>query len=619
MCGIAGFVGKGNEEVIRAMTNTLSHRGPDDENYYIDGETHFGFRRLSIIDVVSGRQPISNEDGTVVVMFNGEIYNYQALQKEVQALGHHLKTKSDTEVIAHLYEEVGEKVFEKLQGMFAIALWDKKKRQLLLARDRLGKKPLYYSLRNGTLIFGSEPKALLKYPDFKRSINQDALSLYLGYEFVPTPYSIYENIHKLEEGSFLRFANGSYDIKRYWDITLEDKLEKTLQENIKKLDTLLGDAVASRLVSDVPLGVYLSGGLDSSTIAWYAQKASKRPINTFSIAFDEKSYDESAYARMVAGHIGSYHHEERLTITRALDMVEKSASFFDEPLADASLLPTMLLAQFSRKHVTVALGGDGGDELFLGYPNFRAHKLQNIYRRFPSILGKNIIPWLVSRLPSSDDYFSFPFKAKRFLRGQNEEPLIQDLFWRGSFSPDEKRALLLHPLAKDLSLELIRERLSGIYSNDFFQKLSYLYLKQYLMDDVMVKVDRASMAFSQEVRAPFLDSRVVEFAANLPTSFKLHNSEEKYILKKLMAGRLPAGIINRPKKGFGVPVSAWLRKELRPLCEEFFSKSYLEKQGIFQPKIVEHLYRGHLKRRADHRKELWTLLTFQLWYNKWSR
>lgn len=619
MCGITGFTGSGNDADIRRMAGTIAHRGPNDETFFHAGDTRFGFRRLSIIDLEGGRQPLWNEEKTVAVIFNGEIYNFQTLRDELLAKGHRFTTKSDTEVIVHLYEEEGERLFVRLDGMFAIALYDIPKKRLLLARDRLGKKPLYYAALHDVFLFASEPKAILAHPSFKKELDIDALNLYLSYEFVPAPRSIYKNMYKLEPGSYLVRENGKTRMESFWHLAFKKEPERTEVECIKTLDELLAEAVRARLVSDVPLGVYLSGGIDSSLVAWYAARESRTPLETFTVSFTEGGYDETRYARMVAEQLKTKHREEHLSSSRALRYLDTAIEIFDEPLADAAVLPSLLLAEWSKRHITVALGGDGGDELFLGYQNIPAHILHRAYRALPQLLKRGVIRPLVNRLPTDDAYFSLPFKAKRFVKGDESATLFeQDLAWRGSFGPDEKERLLMPDVMRGNIAECeLARRAAEAGTNDFFQTLTYLYLKQYLADDVLVKVDRASMAFGQEVRAPLLDYRLAEFAVNLPVGMKFRRMKGKYLLRKVMDGRLPTDILRRPKKGFGVPVAEWLRTDLKPLADKFFAPEYLARQGLFNPLYIAELYGRHLARRGDYRKELWTLLVFQLWYNRW--
>ncbi|MDD5110214.1 MAG: asparagine synthase (glutamine-hydrolyzing) [Patescibacteria group bacterium] len=622
MCGIAGYVGQGNEDILRKMTSVIAHRGPDDEGFFIAGNVGLGFRRLSIIDLTGGRQPMFNETKTVAVVFNGEIYNFRDLKNELTRAGHRFSTQSDTEVIVHGYEQWGSEVFARCNGMFAVAVWDGGSNQLILARDRLGKKPLYWGVWQGTLVFGSEPKALLQHPLVKREMDWQSLAQYLTHEYVPTPHSIYAGMRKLPEGCTCTYAPGREpEVTRFWDVKLQ-VTPVTLREALPRLDTLLSDAVRIRMVSDVPLGVFLSGGIDSSTVAYYAQAASSKPIKTFSIGFAEASFDESSHARRVAKHLGTEHYDQVLRPAQALELVPKISDLCDEPLADASLIPTYLLSKFAKNQVTVALGGDGGDELFLGYQTFQAEYLAQLLRFLPHGVRRHFVSRVPRLRPHSYDYFTFRDKMQRFLQGLGYPDDQRHLVWRGSFPPDRIGALLTDDA---------RERCRGDWISDptsrlpepgripRWSRLSYWYLKSYLMDDVLVKVDRASMYASLEVRAPILDYRLVEFAFSLPWPLKLHRYHTKFLLKRLMRDRLPVGIVSRRKQGFAVPIGAWLRGELKPLAQDLLSADALRHQGIFQPAVVQRLLSDHLDGRADNRKELWTLMCFQLWWQRWGK
>jgi len=436
MCGIAGFVGQGNEEILKKMTGSLERRGPDSEGFFIKDGIYFGHRRLSIIDLATGHQPIFNEDKTISIIFNGEIYNFKDLRKQLEKRGHKFYTQSDTEVIVHLYEDKGEDFLKELNGMVALALWDDKKEKLILARDRLGEKPLYYSFLGGKLIFASELKAILVHPQIKRELDFYSLAKYLNYEYIPFPQTIFKNIYKLGPGEYLIYQKGILEKKKYWDIGFNSKLKnrdsiygsegeeenevlfanqnsKLLEEEaMKGLEEHLERSVKMRLVSDVPLGIWLSGGIDSTAIAYYAQKNSPTPIKTFSIGFTDLSFDESKYARQAAEFLKTDHYEKVLTPRDCLDLIPQIFEFLDEPLADASIVPTYLLSKFTREKVKVALGGDGGDELFMGYPTFQAHQLAKIYQKLPYFLRKNLITPIVNHLPVSFNDFSFDFRLK---------------------------------------------------------------------------------------------------------------------------------------------------------------------------------------------------------------
>jgi len=625
MCGIAGYFGQGNRDILESMTRTLVHRGPDDEGFFVDANIGLGHRRLSIIDLSpAGHQPMPNETGTLQLVFNGEIYNHEALVRTLS--GHHrFIGRSDTEVILHLYEEIGEAVFSRLEGMFALALYDKTKEKVILARDRMGKKPLYYGVFGGTIIFGSELKALLKHPHFKKELDLRSLNKYLLYEYVPTPHSIFRNICKLEPATYLSFDGKTALKKKFWEISFdrlpEPKNAFTTAHAVKGLDATLDQAVKSRLMSDVPLGIFLSGGIDSSTVAYYAQKNSSTRIKTFSIGFREESFDESKFARQVAEHLGTEHHGKIMNADECMALVPSIAELLDEPLADASILPTFLLSRFTREHVTVALGGDGGDELFCGYDTFLAHRLADIYEKLPALLRKKLIEKFALNLPASFNNFSFDFKAKKFISGYYGSKQYRNQRWLGSFDRKARSALFAGDVWRELEKENefadidSYDREAG--TEDHYRQLIYQYLRTYMMDDVLVKVDRASMYNSLEVRAPFLDTAVVDLVNSLPTNYKLRRFTTKYILKKLMEDKLPKEIVYRQKKGFGIPLADWLAGGLRPFVSDLLSENKIKAQGLFNHEYINKILNDHFDRRADNRKLIWTLAVFQLWREKW--
>ena len=626
MCGIAGYYGQGNKDLLVKMTNALKHRGPDDAGFFVDEKVGLGHQRLSIIDLSSAaHQPMSNEDKTIWIAFNGEIYNFKELRSKLKNK-HTFTSSSDTEIILHLYEEMGVTALEQLEGMFAIALYDQKNKKLFLARDRMGKKPIYYSLVNNTLIFGSEIKALLNHSLIKKELNLSALNEYLLYEYVPTPNSIFKNIYKLEPGHFLEYDGDNLKKQKFWEINFQLSItnyQLRIIDAIKELDTRIDRAVQTRLVSDVPLGIFLSGGIDSSTIAYYAQKNSHQKIKTFSIGFKEDSFDESKYARLVARHLGTEHYEKILSAEDSLNLIPRIGELMDEPLADASIVPTFLLSKFTREHVTVALGGDGGDELFCGYDTFVAHRLAEYYEKIPRAIRQNLIEEVVKRLPTSFSNISFDFKAKKFISGFNIAKKYRHQHWLGAFDRDERKKLfqpdVWQQIEKENEFKAIDDYLVNVAQADYFNQLIYLYLRTYLMDDILVKVDRASMFNSLEVRAPFLDTAVVDFANSLPLPFKLHRLSTKYILKKLMAGKLPPSIINRKKKGFGLPIAQWIAGDLKSFTLEMLNENKIKKEGLFDYQYISKLLNDHFNRRADNRKLIWTLLIFQMWREKWLR
>jgi asparagine synthase (glutamine-hydrolysing) len=623
MCGICGIVGNDpvDRAVLERMTRTLVHRGPDDEGFHVarfeDGTAvGLGFRRLSIIDLESGNQPISNEDGSLQVVLNGEIYNFRTLREELESRGHRFATNADTEVIVHLYEEIGLRCVERLNGMFAFALWDEAERRLVLARDRFGKKPLYYADLGDSLLFGSELKALLEHPRCPRRLDFESVSRYLAVEYVPTPRSIFEGVRKLPAGHCLIRQEGTTSIEQYWDLSVDpDRTALSDDEYAERFRQHLRDAVRRRLISDVPLGAFLSGGIDSSSVvALMAEALPAGAVKTFSIGFDERSFDESSHARRVARHFGTEHHAELFTPRVMADLLPDVGDFMDEPFADASILPTYLLSRFTREHVTVALGGDGADELLAGYPTFLAERATTFYR-VPRRVHDHVLVPLADRLPVSTANFGFDFKVKRFLRGAKAPVELRHPIWLGSFTPEEQEALLLKDFADPF--DDWRQASDHAPSSDPIERLIYLYAKTYLQDDILVKVDRASMACSLEVRAPFLDVELVEFLARVPSRLKLRRFQTKRLLKLAMRDILPPGIATRPKKGFGIPIAAWFKGPLREALLDELAPDRLRRQGIFDAPIVQRLISEHMAGRRDHRKSLWTLYVFQLWHRRW--
>lgn len=627
MCGITGWATldanvpteDGATELLRSMCARMVHRGPDSEGVMTAQGVALGMRRLAIIDLQTGEQPAVSEDGRVSVILNGEIYNYQSLRAELEARGHSFRSASDTEVLPHLYEEFGTAMLDRLNGMFAFALWDARRRRLFLARDPFGEKPLYWGVFGGKLLFASEPKVLLAHPAVTTNINPDALRQYLAFDYVPAPLSIYQGIHKLPAAHALTLEDGKVETWSYWDVSYrkpataptEDEASETLRE-------LLADSVKMRLVSDVPLGVLLSGGVDSSAVAALAVRASAGTVKTFSISFAEKSFDESAYARGVADFLGTDHHEERLSANLAADLVGEIGSWMDEPLSDPSLIPTYLLCRFTRQHVTVALGGDGGDEIFAGYPMYYGHRVARAYERVPRALRRLAIEPAIRRLPVKTKNLSFDFKARRFVEGMRTDDLVaRHHVWFGSFAPRDQDRLLTQE-AKRASLPDVYADARALFNScdavELFERMQYLDTKLYLAEDILAKVDRASMAVSLEVRAPFLDRRVVEYAASLPANFKLRGKTTKYILKRAIDPLVPPFVTRRPKKGFGVPVAEWLKGRLRPLARDLLSPARLARHGLFDPAYVARLQDEHERGQANHRKLLWTLLVFELWH-----
>ncbi|MFN0124922.1 MAG: asparagine synthase (glutamine-hydrolyzing) [Blastocatellia bacterium] len=624
MCGIIGFINTArqhtaSEATARVMAAAIMHRGPDDDGFFLHNHVALGMRRLSIIDLAGGHQPIGNEDDTVHVVFNGEIYNFAPLRADLIARGHRFKTHSDTEVIVHLYEEYGDDLTRHLNGMFAFALWDEPRQRLLIARDRMGEKPLYYTLTDEALVFASELKALLQHPAVRRTPHLGALRKYLFYECVPAPFTMLEGVHKLPPAHRLIFAHGQVRTEEYWRLDYNvPRLDISEADAIAETQHRLREAVKMRLVADVPLGVLLSGGIDSSCIAALAAETAGERLKTFSIAFAEKSFDESAHARTVAAHLGTEHHEHCFTEREMLDIVPEIPRLLDEPLGDGSLIPTFLVSRFTRQHVTVALGGDGGDELFAGYPTYVAHRAAKLYGALPRFLRRGLIEPAVARMPVSTNNLSLDFRAKRFVRGAALPPGSRHQSWMGSYDEALQRQLFLPDVIQAWPDEQVFAEIRAFDNGNghgmtLTEKMMTLDARLYLAECVLFKVDRASMAASLETRAPFLDHTLIEFLAQLPVDLKLRGTTTKYLLKQAMRGKLPAEIIDRPKKGFGMPVARWVKGELRALVRDSLAPGRLQRHGIFNTGWVQQMLDEHELGRADHRKLIWTLLMFEMW------
>lgn len=623
MCGIAGFVGSPFDtqrarHVIRAMCQAIQHRGPDDEGYFLDPNVALGIRRLSIIDVADGHQPIGNEDESIWTVFNGEIYNFLSLREELLGRGHRFRTRTDTETIVHLFEEMGPDAVTRIDGMFAFAIWDTRRGALVLARDRMGKKPLHYTLIGEELIFGSELKAVLRHPRISPELSLGALARYLMHDYVPAPGTIFHNVYKLAPGHVLVYEDGHTRLSQYWDLPAPDERAGPSEvEAAAEIRQLLEAATRRRLISDVPLGAFLSGGIDSSAVvAMMAQNSSGR-IKTFHIGFDDKSFDESRHARHVAACLGTDHLQGIMTPRDVFDLIARVSDVVDEPMADASILPTYLLSCFTRQHVTVALSGDGGDELFGGYPTYQAHQVARFVDWIPRPL-LTLTRRATDRLPVSYANFSFDFKVKKFISGLGHPSEIRHAIWLGTFGLHELPGLLTPEAWSQIS---VADPFSDTHSHaqraggrDWLGRLLYLDAKLYLQDGVLVKVDRASMACSLEVRCPFLDRTIVEYVSRLPSTLKLRGLTTKYLLKRSLRGLLPEDILRRPKKGFGIPLGRWIRTDLRALFQEVLNPARIASQGIFRADVVHRLLTEHLEGHQNNRKHLWNLFVFQMWY-----
>ncbi|HWE25061.1 MAG TPA: asparagine synthase (glutamine-hydrolyzing) [Myxococcales bacterium] len=637
MCGICGDVDLSaapDEAAVRRMARALAHRGPDAEGFFLDGPAALGHRRLSILDLSGGVQPMVR-DG-VALVFNGQAYEHDDVRERLRAKGHSFTTRSDTEVVLRAYLEWGERFVEELHGMFAIALWDARRRKLVLARDRLGKKPLYYALASSAswtaasdgaasrVVFASELKAFAAHGGVPRELDREALAQYLAVEYVPAPHSIHRHVFKLPAAHVAVLDERGFRVRRYWELPCPSQERADEREAEEELVRLLDRAVARRLVADVPVGVFLSGGIDSTTIAALATRH-KEPLRTFSIGFTEESFDETPYALLASRRLGTQHSTERLSGGACLSLLPEAVASLDEPFADPSFLPTLLLSRFTRQSVKVALAGDGGDELFAGYDPFLAHRPAELFARLPQRMHR-ILRGAVERLPASSRNMSLDFRLKQFVRGASAPASLRHQAWIGSFVPAELSELL-HPdlrhhaspvvAYREVLAEAERGARAGVRAGSVDEALRF-YLGRYLADDILVKADRASMAASLELRAPFLDTHVVEFAARLPSKLKLSLTRTKVLLKRALRGTVPDEILARPKKGFGIPVAAWIRGPLRSMFEDLLSEAELRRAGLFEPRAARALLQRHLDGEADLRKPLWTLAMFQLWQHKWG-
>jgi len=608
ICGIASTRGAPDRDRLVAMSSTLVHRGPDSDGLVVDGPVGLAARRLSIIDLATGDQPVANEDGSVTVVQNGEIYNYRELRRELERAGHRFATQGDTEVLAHLYEEHGDAFARRLRGMFAVAIWDAGRRRLVLARDRFGIKPLLYRATAEGLEFASELRALPR-----GEIDLDALEAFLAFNAIPAPLTIFRDVRKLPPGHLLVWdEDGSLRLERFARPApppAEEVRSEDTAELAEELRSRLRDSVRAHLVSDVPVGVLLSGGVDSATLAALAAQESAEPLRTFSVGFAERSFDELGDARRVAERYGTRHRELLLRPDAAL-LLPALAAAFDEPFADSSALPTYLVSQLAAEDVKVALSGEGGDELFGGYYTYAADLLALRVGRLARLARP-----LVERLPSSSGKASFDYRAKRFVRAAHLPPLERHHGWKEIFAP-EARAELTGRRSTFDPVDPLRTRFAETEGAELLARLQDVDLGLYLVDDLLVKTDRASMAHSLEARVPFLDTVVTNLALALPTRHKVRGLAKKVLLRKAVEPLLPRSVVHGRKRGFSIPAAAWLRGELEPFARETLSPETLRRQGFFRPEVVTRLIDEHVARREDRSRQLWGLLTFTLWHER---
>lgn len=622
MCGIVGFIGskapvEEQRHWLDKAIESIRHRGPDEHGLLTDGPMAFGHVRLSIIDLNDGQQPMNDPEGRVTIVYNGEIYNFLEIKAELEQQGVKFLTSSDTEVVIQAYLTWGPDCLDRFEGMFALALWDRKTQTLFAARDRTGKKPFYYTIQDGVFAFASELTALRELPFLRFRVERSAMARFLAHKYVPTPQTIYTDIHKLKPGHFLLYRDNSVRIEPFWDLPVPAKRgDLTEAECLERLTYLARQAVRRRLVSDVPLGAFLSGGVDSSAVVALMAQECTDPVKTFSIGFTEESYDESPFAQKVADKWHTDHRVEILSALQTGELLPDIVGMQDEPMADPSIVPTYLLSRMTRNHVTVALSGDGGDELFGGYEHFVAFKWINRLRLVKPLtaaglaLGKRV-------LPTSVNYVSPRHVATRLHSAVTSPLWMSTQKLLEAFSARDQAALWAEPPFTPFTDEHMYEETRAIFQGfpgkTAHDRLYYTYFKQYLLDYILVKVDRCSMMHSLEVRSPLLDRDLLDFAFALPHRMKIRGQNRKYLFKKAFTKLLPDGIANRQKRGFLIPTAQWLKDLLKPLVEELLGEDWLKRQGLFDPKAVLRMRAEHDSGKADHREELWTLLILQLW------
>lgn len=620
MCGITGifnFQRKNaiDKSLLKKMTDILVHRGPDSSDYYWDSYCGLGHRRLSIIDLSSkAKQPMCNENKSIWIVFNGEIYNFSGLKKELESKHHSFKSDSDTEVIIHGYEEYGESIVEKLRGMFAFAIWDSDKKQLFLARDRVGKKPLFYYADEERFVFASELKAIIQDPTILREINLESVSHYLSYCYIPAPLSIFKDIFKLLPGHYMVVNNqGEIKITKYWDLIFNPSNcseEYCTERILHELD----EATKMRMISDVPLGAFLSGGVDSSAVVALMAKHSTEPIKTFSIGFEESSFDETKYARMIAEKFGT-DHKEFIVKPDAIKILPELVWYYNEPFADSSALPSYYVANITKKYVTVALNGDGGDESFAGYDRYAVNRAMNYYQWIPKIM-RYPFEQVLLQLPEPAMQKNWIDKMKRFINIASCSPEDQYIRLMMTFQNEAKSELCTDKLnnLNVNSMNILKKEFIRSAQLDFQNKLLYVDVKRYLPDDLLVKMDIAAMANSLEARSPFLDHKLMEFAATIPPQFKLNGFEKKYILKKALLPILPKEILYRKKQGFGVPIGDWFRNDLYSYASDILLDQRAISRGYFRTDKIKNILSSHMSRKKNHAGRIWNLLWLELWH-----
>ena len=626
MCGICGIITDPERKVDPAlldrMTDLMQHRGPDERGVWLNPASNVGLgaRRLSIIGLANGSQPIANEDGSCILVANGEIYNYEALKSDLTGRGHIFSTDTDIEVILHLYEDRGPDFVEVLNGMFAFAIWDEKRRRLFLARDRLGIKPLFYTRLGDRTIFASEMKSIICDRGVPREIDLQAMHDYFSFDYVPGQQTIFQGIHKVPQGSTVVIEDKKIFTKRYWDMSFHPSVTTEPMEYYEeRVRELLAQSVHRRLMSEVPVGVLLSGGMDSSAIAAYMAQQASEKIRTFSIGFEDASFNELPYARMVADHLDTEHHEMVVGAKDVLDVLTSHIEFIDEPYADGAAIPTYYVCKIAREEVTVVLSGEGGDEIFAGYDTHAAYRLASCFRKVPSAIRDHVLRPLISLLPVSEKKISFEFKAKRFIKGVSLPTPEAHLFWRIVLSEIEKKSLY-SPELRDRATPETSERIftrlfDSCPAKDHLNRLLYIDSKVFLPDDLFVKNDRMSMAHSIEARVPMTDPDLVEFMGSVPVGAKMRGLRKKLLLRNAMRGILPAPIVRKKKVGFDMPFGKWLKSELHDFMMDAFRSQKLREANLFDWGFVDGLIEDHNSNRSNNARPLWGLLNFAIWYD----
>lgn len=623
MCGIVGIANKDSHikrEILEKMNSAIIHRGPDEDGFYVKENIGLAMRRLAIIDLAGGQQPIHNHNKTKWIVFNGEIYNFQELRANLEKDGHKFYTNSDTEAIIHLYDQYGADCVQHLRGMFAFAIWDEIEKTLFIARDRVGKKPLLYSHQpNGDLIFGSEFQALLQHPNISREVDNEAIHHYLSYLCVPAPLTAFKQIRKLEPAHWLLWKNGEIKTQRYWLPDFHTKIKINEQEAEEETIRLLREATKMRMISEVPLGAFLSGGVDSSTVVALMAEFSEKPVKTFSIGFEEEDFSELKYAKKVAEHIGAEHHEF-IVKPKAIEILPTLVEHYGEPYADSSSIPTYYVSKETRKHVTVALNGDGGDESFAGYERYLAMRLSEKYHKIPNILRKGLIENAVNLIPTSELKRSRGRDLKRFIKAASLPKVERYFKWVNAIDRASKEELYTEEFKNQIkssdSAQFLKQWFDKTNGNGIVDATMFTDQMTYLPNDLLVKVDIASMANSLEARSPLLDHKVIEFAASLPENIKLKGTENKSLLKKVGSRLVPKEVLYRKKMGFGVPITHWLRGELKGFLQENLVSEKFAKRGIIKQDVVTKLVNEHISAEKDNVWQLWTLLMLELWFQR---